>query len=261
MFSLELKNVKDVENNDKLTPISIIKGDDRNNYYNNFLCINKDEKAKNKNKKIDLPPDLMYQLMPPIDKNKRSIWYIAGASGSGKSFQAKLIIQNYKKLFPTRNIFLISKLESDETLDALKYIKRVDLNLFCEEEFDVNKAKPSLIIFDDFETLEKKQLETVLKAVDDIAIMGRHLNISMIYISHNLTNYKQTRLILNESHNIIIFPQSTSFHQLKYLLQNYGNMDKEQVKQLRKLGRWCSIHTQFPNYVISDSSAYLLHQD
>jgi len=91
--------------------------------------------------------------------------------------------------------------------------------------------------------------------------MGRHKNISMIYISHHLTNYKQTRLILNESHNIVIFPQNTSFHQLKYLLQNYGNMDKDDVKRLRKLGRWACVYTQYPNYVISQSSAYLLHQD
>ncbi len=257
MKSLKLLDIKEAHKNKNIVPISIIKGDERNPYFNKFLCLT-DDKA---DKMINLSPDLMFQLLPPVNEKDRSIWYIAGASGSGKSYQAKIIISNYHKLFPERPIFLISKLTSDETLDSLKYIQRVDMLEFCQQPFDINETEPSLIIFDDFETLEKHQLQVVLDAINDISIMGRHKQISMIYISHHLTNYKQTRLILNESHNIIIFPQNTSFHQLKYLLQNYGNMDKDQVKHLRKLGRWACVYTQFPNYVISQSSAYLLHQE
>jgi hypothetical protein len=251
-------SLKEAEKLKHSYPIAIIKGDERNKYFNHFLVLDPDGRG---NKRIDLPHDLVFQLMPRDDPKKRSIWYMAGASGSGKSYQAKIVISNYNNLFPSNPVYLISKLTSDETLDSLKFIKRVDLNEFCENGFDINDQVPSLIIFDDFETLEKKQLEVVLKAVDDIAIMGRHKELSMIYISHNLTNYKQTRLILNETHNIVIFPQSSSSCQLKYLLQNYGNMDKEQVKPLNKLGRWACVYTQYPNYVISQNSAYLLHQE
>lgn len=259
MPSLQLLTLAQAKKIKESEPIAIIKGDERNKFFNQFLVL--DKQSQQHEKRIDLPADLMFQLLPPPDKKKRSIWYIAGASGSGKSYQAKIVINNYHKLFPERPVFLISKLTSDETLDELKFIQRVDMTEFCKQPFDINQTDPSLIIFDDFETLEKDQLKVVLDAVNDISIMGRHREVSMIYISHNLTNYKQTRLILNESHNIVIFPQSTSFHQLKYLLQNYGNMDKDQVKELRKAGRWACIYTQYPNYVISQNSAYLLHQD
>jgi len=259
MKCLELMSLQEAQKSKNITPISIIKGDERNPFFNKFLCLT--ECQQKTQTEINLPPDLMFQLLPPINKKDRSIWYIAGASGSGKSYQAKIIISNYHKLFPDRPVFLISKLESDETLDSLEYIQRVDMVDFCRQPFDINDTEPSLIIFDDFETLEKDQLKIVTDAISDISIMGRHKEISMIYISHHLTNYKQTRLILNESHNIVIFPQNTSFHQLKYLLQNYGNMDKEDVKRLRKLGRWACVYTQYPNYVISQSTAYLLHQE
>tara|TARA_B100000446_G_scaffold187248_1_gene215822 strand:+ start:4031 stop:4813 length:783 start_codon:yes stop_codon:yes gene_type:complete len=259
MPSLELLSLKDAQKNKKYEPIAIVKGDERNNYFNKFLCINKtDDTGK---KRIDLTPDLIYELIPPTKPEKRSISYIPGASGSGKSYMAKILSSNYHKLYPNQPVFLISKLKSDETLDELQFIQRVDMDDFTAQPFDINGTEPSLIIFDDFETLEKDKLKIVLDAIDDISIMGRHKRISMIFISHNITNYKQTRLILNESHNIICFPQSTSYYQLKYLLKNYGNMDDNQVKHLRKLGRWSCIFTQYPNYVISQSSAYLLHQD
>jgi len=263
MHTLELLSLKEAQKDKNIKPISIIKGDERNPSFNKFLCLKEVEEdtiTKEQGEKI-LTADLMFQLLPPVNVVDRSIWYIAGASGSGKSYQAKIIISNYKKLFPERPVFLISKLTSDETLDSLEYIQRVDLVGFCQQPFDIEDTEPCLIIFDDFETLEKKQLQVVLDAINDISILGRHKNISMIYISHHLTNYKATKLILNESHNIVVFPQNTSFRQLSYLLENYGNMDPSEVKKLRKLGRWACIYTQYPNYVISQSSAYLLHQD
>jgi len=263
MHTLELLSLKEAQQDKNIKPISIIKGDERNPSFNKFLCLKetKEETITKEQAEKILTPDLMYQVLPPVNAQDRSIWYIAGASGSGKSYQAKIIISNYKKLFPDRPVFLISKLTSDETLDSLKYIQRVDLVEFCQQPFDVEDTEPCLIIFDDFETLEKKQLQVVLDAINDISILGRHKTISMIYISHHLTNYKSTKLILNESHNIIVFPQNTSFLQLKYLLENYGNMDPNEIKKLRKLGRWVCIYTQYPNYVISQSSAYLLHQE
>jgi hypothetical protein len=38
-------------------------------------------------------------------------------------------------------------------------------------------------------------------------------------------------------------------------------MDPNQVKYLKKLGRWASIYTQYPQYVLSRDTAYILHAD
>ena len=51
-------------------------------------------------KTIELDDEGQFELLPSPDPNKREVWYIAGQSGSGKSFIAKSIVSYYKKLFP-----------------------------------------------------------------------------------------------------------------------------------------------------------------
>ena len=84
--------------------------------------------------KIEIPTDekdLIIQHLPFKDKikgNSRQILYISGQSGSGKSYYTKSYVEEYIKLYPNNLIFLFSVLEEDETLDAIKKIKRVKLN-------------------------------------------------------------------------------------------------------------------------------------
>jgi hypothetical protein len=260
MPTLELLTQKEVTYRKDLKPIAIVKGDERNKDFNKFLCLN--EKGNKGKTSFTLPDDLMYQVVPNTDPKKRDIFYTAGASGSGKSYQAKIICNNYHKLYPNRNVYLVSKLESDETLDDLKIIERIDYNDFLQEIPDVNDLEPAMYIFDDFDTLDKEPLIKTQAFINDLSIMGRHSICSVFVISHYLTNYKATRLILNEMNYCILFPQNTSYHQLRYLLQNYTGMDKTDVTKLKKLmSRWVCIHSNYPQFVISQNSAYLLHQD
>ena len=62
-------------------------------------------KSKEKCNVIKLPLESSYQLIPVKDPKKRSIWYIAGASGSGKSHIAKGLAENYMKFFPDRPVY------------------------------------------------------------------------------------------------------------------------------------------------------------
>ena len=263
MPSLSLTSMKDTkeilsdkEKSKDQKPIAIIKGDETNPAFNSFLTLNINDKKVKGKKHIYLPEDLMFQILPSPDPKARDIFYIAGASGSGKSYQAKIIINNYKKLFPKRRIYLISKLEEDETLDELKFIERVDTNEFLEQEYDINKAEPALMVFDDFETLKKPVLDAIMSVVSDIATTGRHFCVSMIYISHQLSDYKRTRLILHEATRIIIFPQNTSNYILGYLLKNYTSLDKKVIPTIKKMGRWACVNKHYPNYVLSQSSGF-----
>jgi len=247
-------------------PIALIKGDDRNKHVNKFLCVNSGD-AKGETK-VKLPDDLFFQPLPDTDKNKRKVWYIAGACGCGKSYTAKTIANNYIKLYPNRPIYVVSKLEEDETLDSINgNIQRLNYRDFEDNPPDINEFYDCLIIFDDFDTISpKKVLDRVLTFIDDISIMGRKHkddqgNISMVVISHYLTNYKKTRLILNECDFLTLFPQATSTHALNYVLKNYVGMDKNDVKKLKQLGRWIMIHKMYPQYVLSQQNAYLLNQD
>jgi len=210
---------------------------------------------------IELPDDSVFQPIPDPDPKVRQVYYVAGQSGSGKSYFARGIAENYKKLYPDREIYLISKLQEDETLDKMKIgkPKRISLQSLVDDPVDLDEFKDCLIIFDDWDTLDKPYFQVVHKLIEDLAIMGRHTCTSMLILSHYLTNYSKTRLILGEAQYLVLYPLATSQKALKYVCEHYGGMDKEDILQLKKRGRWILIHKNYPSYVISAHEANLLH--
>ena len=201
----------------------------------------------------------MFELIPNPNPDKREVWYIAGQSGSGKSYIAKTLANYYKKLFPEREVYLISKLEEDETLDALPFIKRLKIQSFIDCYPALEEFKDCMVIFDDFDTLTGDAQKVVEKIIDDLAIQGRHTNTTMLVLSHYLTNYKKTRLILNEATHIVVYPMSTAFKPLSHLLMNYVGIDEDDIKRHRKLGsRWLCYKKGFPMFAISMTTAELL---
>lgn len=210
---------------------------------------------------IELPDDSVFQPIPNPDNKCRQVYYVAGQSGSGKSYFARGIAENYKKLYPDREIYLISKLNDDETLDKMKIgkPKRISLQSLVDDPVDLEEFKDCLVIFDDWDTLDKPYFNVVHKLIEDLAIMGRHTCTSMLILSHYLTNYSKTRLILGEAQYLVLYPLATSQKALKYVCEHYGGMDKEDITQLKKRGRWVMIHKNFPSFVISAHEANLLH--
>jgi hypothetical protein len=212
-------------------------------------------------KTIRLPDDSAFVPIPSPDPKTRQVYYVAGQSGSGKSYFARNIAENYKKLYPEREIYLISKLQEDETLDKMKVgkPKRISLQSLVDDPVDLEEFKECLVIFDDWDTLDKPYFQVVHKLIEDLAIMGRHSVTSMLILSHYLTNYSKTRLILGEAQFLVLYPLATSQKALKYVCEHYGGMDKEEIITLKKRGRWVCIHKNYPSYVISAQEANMLH--
>lgn len=210
---------------------------------------------------IELDDEGQFELLPTPDPKKREVWYIAGQSGSGKSYIAKSLASYYKKLFPDREVYLVSKLEEDATLDALKFLKRLNIQSFVDDYPDLDEFKDCMLIMDDYDTLTGDADKVIHKLIDDIAIMGRHTNTTMLCLSHFLTNYKKTRLLLTEATHLVVYPQSTSFHALRYLLKNQIGIDEDDLKRYRKFGsRWLCFIKGFPTMMVSQKNAEILHQ-
>jgi hypothetical protein len=210
-------------------------------------------------KSIELPDDSVFQPIPSPDPKKRQVYYVAGQSGAGKSYFARGIAENYKKLFPDREVYLISKLTEDSTLDSMKIGKpnRILLDSLLDDPPEMEEFRDCLIIFDDYDTLEKKYYTVVHKLIEDLCIMGRHTNTTMLILSHYLTNYKQTRLILGEANFIVLYPLATSYKAMSYVCQHYGGLDKEHITELKRLGRWVCIMKNYPLYVISAHRCFM----
>jgi hypothetical protein len=211
--------------------------------------------------KIKLPPGSTFSLNFNPDPTKRSIFYIAGASGSGKSYIAKHLSEQYQKLFKGRPVYLVSKLKEDETLDGMtEKPQRLNIDKLVETPLtDLEPLRESLIIFDDFDTLTGKDAKAVQQLIDDICIMGRHTVTSILILSHHLSNFKKTRLCLTEATHFVVYPQSTGAHALNYFMKTYVGMGPEEVKTLKSSGsRWVCIHKNFPIYYITETEASMI---
>lgn len=217
---------------------------------------------ESKSTEVELPEDSEFQVLPSCDPKKREVFYIAGASGSGKSYLARSLAEFYMKLHPDRDVYLISKLGEDETLDKMKPPpKRIKIQSFIDDyPGDLEEFRDCMVIFDDYDTFVGAEEKTIHKLIDDLATMGRHTNTTMLCLSHYLTNYKKTRLLLNEATHIIVYPQATSFHALGYLLKTHVGLSKDDVRDLKKMGRWVCVYKHFPQWLVSKHSARLLNQ-
>jgi hypothetical protein len=157
-------------------------------------------------------------------------------------------------------VYLISSLGKDDTLDEVKEIKRIDLDkLVANPPKDVKTWTNALVIVDDVEGLEAAKGAVVQRVQDMIASEGRHSGTTLIRASHLSTDYKRTRLLLQEAHALVLFPQAGAHSQYTYLLTKYGGMDKKVVANLLATPtRWLMVHHTAPRYVMTSNCIYLL---
>ena len=213
---------------------------------------------------IDDTDEIIQQI--PNKKTERSILYITGASGSGKSYYTREYIKQYRNIFPKNPIYLFSSLNDDPTLDKLTYVKRVNLDdNFLNTFFTIDDFKSSLILFDDTDCITNKFMKKKLQSIMSLILeTGRHTKTSFIYTSHLANKGNDTKQILNESHSLTFFPNNMGVRTSKYLLEGLFGFDKDQIKKIRKIGtksRWVSILKTFPIIVIYDKGAYVVNRE
>ena len=202
----------------------------------------------------------------PNPKTERQILYITGASGSGKSFYTQLYGNEYKKMYPKRDVYLFSSLDDDSSIDKIKGIRRVNIKTpdFLTDNITAEDFKESLVIFDDTDCLTNKPIKNKVNSIlNSILETGRHFNVSCVFTSHLPCAGNDTKRILNESHSITFFPHSLGGRSLKYLLESYLGLDKQQIKRIKKLdSRWVSVVKSYPQIVISEKETYTIsHQN
>jgi hypothetical protein len=132
-----------------------------------------------------------------------------------------------------------------------------------EEPIDIyDLPEGCFCVFDDVDSITNKK---VLKAVEDlensIHQIGRKLHINIIKTSHLGANGLKTKLVLSECQYLVCYPSSGSFAQISYVLKQYVGMSNKDLEKLKKLrSRWTMISKTYPQYVLSETSAYLLSE-
>lgn len=217
---------------------------------------------------ITLPPNGNWVFeplpMPPdMDKGqKREVWFVTGPSGSGKSYWIRSYVKNYIKMFPGNAVYLLSSMPTDETLDAVNEIKRLDIDkIVTTPPRDIKTFKNTLVIIDDAEAWDKDKIKSdaILALQDMIASQGRQHGTSLIRAAHRSTDYNRTRLLFQEINGIVIYPQERRAHSqyMRALTVYMGFGKKEAMALLRTSTRWLQIHHSYPEYILSSNMVWI----
>jgi hypothetical protein len=197
----------------------------------------------------------------PIEQKERSVLYVCGQSGSGKSYYSNQYIRQYRKMYPKNNIYLFSPHEDDKSLSCKAILKiRLDEN-FLSTPLQLEDFKDSLCMFDDIDVLKNKspikmKLQLILQTLLET---GRHANVSVIYISHLANKGFETKCILNEATSVVIFPKVMSARACGYLLGSYFGLTKQQISRVKNLkSRAVTLIKLYPNCVMYDGGVYIL---
>jgi len=217
----------------------------------------------NEFRQLKIANDSKFQHVPDTTK-EREILYITGPSGSGKSTYTRKYLEQYKKKYKNRPIYLFSSLPSDESLDKIKP-KRIKLDETVHTDpIKVDELSESICIFDDIDVIsEKKIREAVYDVLNQVLEIGRHYKIHCVVTNHLPTNGKETRRILNEAHTVTYFPHSAG-GKIKYMLEEYVGLDKKQIAYLKKQNsRWATIFKNYPQcYAVEHEIGLLnIHDD
>ena len=248
-------------------PIALLVDDNKKAKDWTTLYLAEDRLLKNVDtpfKEIKLTKESQHFQPIPNKNTERSINYVTGASGSGKSHWSKKYIDEYHRIYPKRDVYIFSALKDDKTLDKLKYLKRIKLEgEFLTDQIDVKIFKDSMVIFDDTDTIDSKFLrQKVYSILGQILQTGRHHSISCVYTSHLATDKGNTKLILAETHSVTIFPTGLGGRSIKYLLEQYFGLDKIQIQKIKRLkSRWVTILKTYPMCVVSEKDCYLLNTE
>lgn len=200
------------------------------------------------------------EFVPIFDtKQERSVFMVAGMSGSGKSTYTAALCKTYHQQYPKNKIILFSNKPEDPVFDRLSYIDRIMItDDILSDPITMAEFKNSLVLFDDVECTTSKEIDKELIRIADLIMMqGRSYRCSFVYITHQANNYKATRNILNESHHVVVFPSMTTRYSLNYLFGNYFGFDKTTISKICKLpSRWVQV-SKCPTSVLYKTGAFI----
>jgi hypothetical protein len=212
---------------------------------------------------IKLEGDDRFQLIPN-DKIERSINYVCGSSGSGKTYFIKLYLMEYKKMFPKNEIYLFSPFdEHDKSYDGVKVTPiKIDEELL-QDQLSSKDFENSLLCFDDIEAISNIKLrKEVQRIADTVLTTGRHFHVSAFMVYHEPCSGVITKKSLSESHSITFFPKTLGGRSMKYLCDSYLGLDKDEIKKIKKLKtRAVTVIKGYPKIILSDKEIYCLGCD
>jgi Cdc6-like AAA superfamily ATPase len=197
----------------------------------------------------------------PIPSDKPENLYISGPNGSGKSYYTAQWLKLYRKLYPKVPIYLFSDVAEDSVLDKIKNISRIILDqTLVDDPIIPEQLRGSVCVFDDIDSIADKNISKAVNTLRDTLLKtSRHYNIYVIVTNHLSTDYKNTRVLINESRSITVFPKSGASNQITRIFKEYCGITQKQLDMIMKLpSRWVTLHKNYPLFITYEHGIILL---
>lgn len=190
---------------------------------------------------------------------ERDVLYIAGPSGSGKSTYVRRYLINYLKLYPDNDINIFSCVSSDKAFDDLPNINRVPIDESLAF-MNMDQLADSCCVFDDIDVVASAPVRSLLQNIRDQTLeIGRHNRITVCATSHQLMNYKATRVLLNEATSVTVFPKTGSTYHIKRYCANYGGLSNKTTDEILALpSRWVTLSRTAPMFVLHEKGIIMM---
>jgi Cdc6-like AAA superfamily ATPase len=203
------------------------------------------------------------ELVPQL--KGRSIIFIAGKSGCGKTTFAINFMNNYLNKYPSNNAIVLTPKPNDETIKALgdERIKIWDVNSpkFSQvKSINPELFKDSIVFFDDIDFMQNENLKDKVETLrDQIIGIGREFNTSIIISKHLVMDYQKTRKLLAEATYIVVFPRAGSGKFIDNFFKTYFSQANSQIiNELSNNSRWICCRMDYPDLIFGEKDFYIL---
>lgn len=241
--------------------IALIKG---GKYNKQFLYLHDKYTDNISDMTFEIKDEGMLQPLPHKPKGQVEKLYVSAPSGAGKSFFTAQWVKQYLKKYKNNEFYLFSSINEDEALDKNEPV-RIDITEdILNDPIQPEELANSVVVFDDVDTIRNPLIKMYIARFRDFLLeQGRHSNIDMVITSHVFMDNHNTKRILNEATAICFFPRGGSgkYH-IKRFLKVYAGLEDDQIKKIFKLkSRWVCFYRTFPNYIIHEKGAYIIHDE
>ena len=209
-------------------------------------------------KYLEVPHNIKIEPIPMQESSRIGVF---GPAGVGKSTWISNFFNKYLEYYKDNKIYIFSPKLDDPAFKKIKNVHYVKLDdSLIKDPLDVSEFKDSICCFDDIESITDKRLNNAVRIFRDQCYeIGRApTNITTIAVHHVILGNDRTKVILNESDEVVVFPKS-NFSAISNLCKRYYGFTKDQLEYLRDVpSRWAVIKRSFPTTIISENAVKVL---